>query len=93
MPRFKSTTEALKIVSKKDQIRKLGIIAHVDHGKTTTTVMTTAALASAGLHPTGLAGGRVAEWKGNLRYESDELFVVEADEYDRSFLTHRFREE
>jgi UDP-N-acetylmuramate--alanine ligase len=57
------------------------------HGKTTTTVMTTAALASAGLKPTGLAGGRVAEWKGNLRYESDELFVVEADEYDRSFLT------
>jgi UDP-N-acetylmuramate--alanine ligase len=57
------------------------------HGKTTTTVMTTAALAAAGLRPTGLAGGRVAEWKGNLRYESDELFVVEADEYDRSFLT------
>lgn len=57
------------------------------HGKTTTTVMTTAALAGAGLKPTGIAGGRVAEWKGNLRYESDELFVVEADEYDRSFLT------
>jgi UDP-N-acetylmuramate--alanine ligase len=57
------------------------------HGKTTTTVMTTAALTSAGLRPTGVAGGRVAEWKGNLRYESDELFVVEADEYDRSFLT------
>jgi UDP-N-acetylmuramate--alanine ligase len=57
------------------------------HGKTTTTVMTTAALAAAGLRPTGLAGGRVADWKGNLRYESDELFVVEADEYDRSFLT------
>ena len=57
------------------------------HGKTTTTVMTTAALAAAGLKPTGIAGGRVAEWKGNLAYESDELFVVEADEYDRSFLT------
>ena len=57
------------------------------HGKTTTTVMTTAALAAAGLRPTGIAGGRVAEWKGNLRYESDALFVVEADEYDRSFLT------
>jgi UDP-N-acetylmuramate--alanine ligase len=57
------------------------------HGKTTTTVLTTAALASAGLRPTGIAGGRVAEWNGNLRYESDELFVVEADEYDRSFLT------
>jgi UDP-N-acetylmuramate--alanine ligase len=57
------------------------------HGKTTTTVMTTAALAAAGLKPTGIAGGRVAEWKGNLCYDSDELFVVEADEYDRSFLT------
>ena len=57
------------------------------HGKTTTTVMTTAALAAAGLKPTGIAGGRVAEWNGNLSYGSDELFVVEADEYDRSFLT------
>src|SRR5438270_2074068 len=57
------------------------------HGKTTTTVMTTAVLAAAGLKPTGIAGGRVAEWNGNLRYEGDDLFVVEADEYDRSFLT------
>jgi len=57
------------------------------HGKTTTTVMTTAVLAAAGLKPTGIAGGRVAAWKGNLRYEGDDLFVVEADEYDRSFLT------
>src|SRR5207237_1204078 len=57
------------------------------HGKTTTTVMTTAALTAGGLAPTGIAGGRVAEWKGNLHYESDLLFVVEADEYDRSFLT------
>ena len=57
------------------------------HGKTTTTVMTTAALAAAGLRPTGIAGGRVGEWNGNLRYEGNELFVVEADEYDRSFLT------
>ena len=57
------------------------------HGKTTTTVMATAVLAAAGLKPTGIAGGRVAEWKGNLQYASDDLFVVEADEYDRSFLT------
>src|SRR5438270_5768829 len=57
------------------------------HGKTTTTVMTTSVLAAAGLKPTGIAGGRVAEWKGNLRYEGEDLFVVEADEYDRSFLT------
>jgi UDP-N-acetylmuramate--alanine ligase len=55
------------------------------HGKTTTTVMTTEALASAGLRPTGMAGGRVSGWRGNLRYGGESLFVVEADEYDRSF--------
>ena len=56
------------------------------HGKTTTTVMTTDALAASGLEPTGIAGGRVAAWHGNLRVGADRLFVVEADEYDRSFL-------
>ncbi|HEU6450751.1 MAG TPA: UDP-N-acetylmuramate--L-alanine ligase [Gemmatimonadaceae bacterium] len=56
------------------------------HGKTTTTVMTTEALTAAGLEPTGIVGGRVASWNGNLSAGSDRLFVVEADEYDRSFL-------
>ncbi|HJR42951.1 MAG TPA: UDP-N-acetylmuramate--L-alanine ligase [Gemmatimonadaceae bacterium] len=56
------------------------------HGKTTTTVMTTEALAAAGLEPTALVGGRVGSWEGNLRPGADRLFVVEADEYDRSFL-------
>ncbi|HEX5577583.1 MAG TPA: Mur ligase domain-containing protein, partial [Gemmatimonadaceae bacterium] len=55
------------------------------HGKTTTTVMTTLALDSAGLAPTGIAGGRVGAWNGNLSEGSELLFVVEADEYDRSF--------
>ena len=55
------------------------------HGKTTTTVMTTEALKSAGREPTGVAGGRVGAWNGNLSPGSDKLFVVEADEYDRSF--------
>src|SRR3954469_9350411 len=56
------------------------------HGKTTTTVMTTSALAAAGREPTALVGGRVAAWEGNLKAGNDRLFVVEADEYDRSFL-------
>jgi UDP-N-acetylmuramate--alanine ligase len=55
------------------------------HGKTTTTVMTTEALKSAGLDPTGVAGGRVGSWNGNLSGGSNDVFVVEADEYDRSF--------
>ena len=56
------------------------------HGKTTTTVMTAMALAAAGRDPTALVGGRVADWQGNLRTGSDRLYVVESDEYDRSFL-------
>lgn len=56
------------------------------HGKSTTTVMTTEALAAAGLAPTGIAGGRVEEWGGNARIGGDRLFVVEADEYDQAFL-------
>ena len=55
------------------------------HGKTTTTVMTTDALTAAGREPTGVVGGRVALWAGNLRLGGD-TYVVEADEYDRSFL-------
>jgi UDP-N-acetylmuramate--alanine ligase len=56
------------------------------HGKTTTTVMTAAALAAAGRDPTVIVGGRVAAWEGNLLSGGDKLYVVEADEYDRSFL-------
>ncbi len=56
------------------------------HGKSTTTVMTTEALAAAGINPTGVVGARVASWKGNLSSGGSDTFVVEADEYDRSFL-------
>jgi UDP-N-acetylmuramate--alanine ligase len=59
------------------------------HGKTTTTVMTTEALAAAGRDPTGVAGGRVGAWGGNLRAGGSAVQVVEADEYDRSFLALR----
>jgi UDP-N-acetylmuramate--alanine ligase len=47
--------------------------------------MTTQALNSAGLDPTGIVGGRVGAWNGNLSQGGEALFVVEADEYDRSF--------
>jgi UDP-N-acetylmuramate--alanine ligase len=56
------------------------------HGKSTTTVMTTEALAAAGINPTGVVGARVASWNGNLSAGRYDTFVVEADEYDRSFL-------
>lgn len=56
------------------------------HGKSTTTVMTTEALAAAGKAPTGVVGARVRSWGGNLSEGGHDVFVVEADEYDRSFL-------
>jgi UDP-N-acetylmuramate--alanine ligase len=59
------------------------------HGKTTTTTLTTGVLAAAGLEPTGFVGARVPAWGGNLRRGGDSVYVVEADEYDRSF--HQLR--
>ena len=56
------------------------------HGKTTTTVLTTEALRAAGIDATGVVGGRVGSWGGNLSDGGEDVFVVEADEYDRSFL-------
>lgn len=59
------------------------------HGKTTTTAMAAAILDEAGLTPTAFVGGRVPEWEGGLRLGGEQLYVVEADEYDRSFLALR----
>ncbi|HEX8245074.1 MAG TPA: UDP-N-acetylmuramate--L-alanine ligase [Longimicrobium sp.] len=55
------------------------------HGKTTTTTLTTTVLAAAGLDPMGFVGAHVPAWGGNLRRGGDSVYVVEADEYDRSF--------
>ncbi|MGD8496560.1 MAG: UDP-N-acetylmuramate--L-alanine ligase [Gemmatimonadales bacterium] len=65
--------------------RRLAAVAGT-HGKTTVTTMLALAAEAAGLDPLALVGGRVAAWGGNCRLGAGELAVVEADEYDRSFL-------
>jgi UDP-N-acetylmuramate--alanine ligase len=57
------------------------------HGKTTTTSMLGLVMIKAGIDPTVIVGGRLADFGGtNARLGKGQWTVVEADEYDRSFL-------
>jgi UDP-N-acetylmuramate--alanine ligase len=56
------------------------------HGKTTTSSMLAVALRGAGLDPSFIVGGDVAELGGGAHWGSGESFVVEADESDGTFI-------
>jgi len=56
------------------------------HGKTTTTAMIGWILTEAGMDPTILVGGNVLGMESNARLGRGGPVVVEADEFDRSFL-------
>ncbi len=86
LPTFKRSEALAELVN-------AGVLVAVagTHGKTTTTALTALALESAGLDPTALVGGKVPAWGGNARIGRSATHVVEADEYDRSFLTLRPR--
>ncbi|MCD4739412.1 MAG: UDP-N-acetylmuramate--L-alanine ligase [Anaerolineae bacterium] len=57
------------------------------HGKTTVTGMIAAILLAAGRDPTYIVGGMVASLGTNAHAGQDKLFVIEADEYQNTFLS------
>jgi UDP-N-acetylmuramate--alanine ligase len=65
---------------------KNGIAVAGTHGKTTTTAMIAFMLTELGLEPSYIVGGVLSNYGVNARAGSGQMFVVEADEYDRMFL-------
>ncbi len=66
-----------------------GVAVAGTHGKTTTTSMLTVAVQHCGVDPSFAIGGDLNEAASNAHHGSGELFVVEADESDGSFLAYR----
>lgn len=59
------------------------------HGKTTSTGMVISALQKLGADPSFVNGGVIQEYGVSARAGSGELFVIEADESDSSFLHYK----
>lgn len=65
---------------------KYGICIAGTHGKTTTTSMTGMVLTKGNVDPTIIVGGRVTDFGGGAKIGKSHYLVLEADEYDRTFL-------
>jgi len=59
------------------------------HGKTTTSSMIAHILIDTGFGCTAFLGGITSNYNSNVLFSKNNVVVVEADEYDRSFLTLR----
>jgi UDP-N-acetylmuramate--alanine ligase len=65
---------------------KIGIAVAGTHGKTTTTALVAFALTEMGRDPSFIVGGVMNNYGVNARAGKGNLFIIEADEYDRMFL-------
>ncbi|KKR79361.1 MAG: UDP-N-acetylmuramate-L-alanine ligase [Candidatus Nomurabacteria bacterium GW2011_GWA2_40_9] len=79
---YKSYPEMLHYVTN----NKYTIAISGTHGKTTTTAMIGKMLVDVGKDPSIIVGSILREYKSNLVIGKSEYFVVEACEYERSFL-------
>ena len=76
-------SQALGIISR--EYRSLAVAG--THGKTTTSAMLTHVLRTSNLDCTAFLGGISSNINSNFVLGQSDLLVVEADEYDRSFLS------
>ena len=65
---------------------KFGVGIAGTHGKTTTTSMTGLVVTEGGFDPTIIVGGKVTVFGSNAVVGEGDIIVIEADEYDRTFL-------
>jgi len=59
------------------------------HGKTSTTAMLTWVLVNLGMDPGFLIAGKPKDFSVSAKLGKDEIFVIEADEYDTAFFDKR----
>lgn len=84
-------TRGIRILKYAQMLGEMSLDKHTvavcgTHGKTTTTGMVSTILEVAGMAPTYLLGSPLVHTGANAAYGSGAHFVVEACEYDRSFL-------
>jgi UDP-N-acetylmuramate--alanine ligase len=89
--RVAAAAAGIPVLSRADAVAEImasvrGIAVSGTHGKTTTTSMLTVALQRCGADPSYIIGSELNETGSNAHLGSGDLFVVEADESDGSFL-------
>ncbi|MFH0765953.1 MAG: UDP-N-acetylmuramate--L-alanine ligase [Calditrichota bacterium] len=83
--------QGLPVITRAEMLGELmrvkeGIGIAGTHGKTTITSLVGETLTAAGFNPTVIVGGRLKQRGSGVMAGGNEILVVEADEYDRSFL-------
>ena len=81
------TIRRAEMLSELLKIKKISIAIAGTHGKTTTCSMLGCILSESNLDPTLIIGGIVNKFQSNTISGKGDIIVVEADEFDRTFLT------